>query len=152
MACSITCKNNFLDIFILVVFPKVLRGAKKTTNFYDLNSTLNIFQFFVSTYLYFQFCIFFVDHVSRYSLSREALEKHKKRRQKRDDETNRLKHVERQEELAKKKEEERKEEHQRMEDEQDPEKQKRMYEKIKQKEKKRETRKTMKMKQMKIRT
>ena len=44
-----------------------------------------------------------MDHVSRYSLSREALEKHRKRRQKRDDETNRLKHVERQEELAKKK-------------------------------------------------
>jgi len=33
MACSITCKNNFLDIFTLVDFPKILWRAKEKTTF-----------------------------------------------------------------------------------------------------------------------
>jgi len=99
-----------------------------------------------------KFAIHFVDHVNRYSLSREALEKHKKRRQKREDESNRMRHAERQEEMARKKEEERREEYQRMLDEQDPEKQKRLEYEFNRKDQKRNQRKSMKMKQMKIRT
>ena len=36
MACYITCKNNFLDIFIRVVFSKVLSRPKKTST-WNLN-------------------------------------------------------------------------------------------------------------------
>ena len=131
--------------------------------------------------------------VSRYSLSKEALERHRRRRKKRDDDYNRLRHQERQggawklflkeflflrqnirsknfkvkatkflffvkiqsiqkEELARKKEDERRDAYQRMVDEADPEKQKRMEYELNKKDLKRNQRKTLKMKQMKIRT
>jgi len=99
-----------------------------------------------------KFAIFFVDMVSRYSLSKEALERHRRRRKKRDDDYNRLRHQERQEELARKKEDERRDAYQRMVDEADPEKQKRMEYELNKKDLKRNQRKTLKMKQMKIRT
>lgn len=56
------------------------------------------------------------------------------------------------EELARKKEDERRDAYQRMVDEADPEKQKRMEYELNKKDLKRNQRKTLKMKQMKIRT
>ena len=100
----------------------------------------------------FQFALYFVDHLSKFSLPREGLERHKKRRQKRTDEVSKMRHVERQEEMARKKEDARRDEYQKMLDEQDPEKQKRMEFELNKKDNKRNQRKNMKMKQMKIRT
>lgn len=62
--------------------------------------------------LNFQFSMYLADQLNKFSLSREGLEKHKKKRQKREDEAQRQRHLERQEELAQKREEERRNQYQ----------------------------------------
>ena len=62
--------------------------------------------------LIFQFSMYLADQLNKFSLSREGLEKHKKKRQKREDEAQRQRHLERQEELAQKREEERRNQYQ----------------------------------------
>ena len=56
--------------------------------------------------------MYLADQLNKFSLSREGLEKHKKKRQKREDEAQRQRHLERQEELAQKREEERRNQYQ----------------------------------------
>jgi len=98
-----------------------------------------------------KFSVYLADQLNKFSLSREGLEKHKKKRQKREDEANRIKHLERQEELARKREEERRDQYQQMIDEDDPQKQKKMEIELQRRDQKRSQRKTAKMKHMKIR-
>ena len=56
--------------------------------------------------------MYIADQLNKFSLSREGLEKHRKKRQKREDEANRQRHLERQEELALRREEERRSQYQ----------------------------------------
>jgi len=98
-----------------------------------------------------KFSMYIADQLNKFSLSREGLEKHRKKRQKREDEANRQRHLERQEELALRREEERRSQYQQMIDEEDPEKQKKLEVEMQRRDAKRNQRKTAKMKHMKIR-
>ena len=51
--------------------------------------------------------MYVADQLNKFALSREGLDKHRKKRQKREDEANRQRHLERQDELAARREEER---------------------------------------------
>ena len=95
--------------------------------------------------------MYMADQLNKFSLTREGLDKHKKKRQKREDEANRARHIERQEELAARREEERRSQYQQMIDEEDPEKQKKLEVEMQRRDAKRNQRKTAKMKHMKIR-
>jgi len=98
-----------------------------------------------------KFSVYLADQINKFNLSREGMEKHKKRRAKRDEEQNRLRHMERQEELAKKREEQRRDQYQQMIEEEDPAKQKKLEIELQRKDQKRTQRKAAKMKHMKIR-
>jgi len=98
-----------------------------------------------------KFSVYLADQINKFNLSREGMEKHKKRRAKRDEESQRLRHMERQEELAKKREEQRRDQYQQMIEEEDPAKQKKLEIELQRKDQKRTQRKAAKMKHMKIR-
>jgi len=106
----------------------------------DLNATTCI-----------KFSMYVADQLNKFALSREGLDKHRKKRQKREDEANRQRHLERQDELAARREEERRSQYQAMVDEEDPEKQKKLEIEMQRRDAKRSQRKTAKMKHMKIR-